>query len=111
MKTINNSTKVKDFIFCTPYTVEGLTPIRTAVNKYGVTENFYLINNPNKQLLRENRFLKDFKDNKEADFIWFLNRWAVAIVNKGYLLNKFLSKEASDILNPEKWTTKNVILY
>lgn len=104
----NQTTKVKDFIFSSPEKIKGLTPMRTAVNKYGVTMCYYLINNHNKEILRKNSFLKDFKDNKEEDFIWFLNRWAVNIVNNGYLMNKFLAKEKSEILNPETWTTKTV---
>lgn len=98
--------KVKDFIFWTPRNIKGLTPIRTKQNQYGGTDRYYLINNANLNVLREQEFKIDFKDNKDEDFIWFLNRWAVNIVNKGYLLNNFLSKELKD----EGWTKTNVVL-
>ena len=50
----------------------------------------YLINNNNLHLLKESTFSTDFKEQKEDDFKWFLNRYAVYICNTEYLLNKFI---------------------
>jgi hypothetical protein len=99
--------KVKDFIFCVPHTIEGMQPIRMAENEYGRTENFYLINNSNVNELRKT-FQKGFKENKEVDFKWYINRWAVAIVDKGYLMNNFLKKDQYQLL--KTWTTREITL-
>lgn len=102
--------RVKNFIFWSPSKIKGLTPIRTAANKYGGTAYFYLINNSNLKILRDNEFKRYFKDNKDDDFKWFVNRWAVNIVNKNYLMNKFLAKESFELLNKEKWTLTEVTI-
>jgi hypothetical protein len=102
--------KIKDFIFWSPSKIKGITPIKTTTNKYGVEVYFYLINSANLNTLRQNTFILDFKENKDEDFKWFLNRWAVSVVNKPYLLNKFIQKDNYTILNRENWTKTNVIL-
>lgn len=90
--------KVKDFIFRTPYSIKGLNPIRVIRNNFGVDENFYLINSNNLETLLLNRYDKDFKERTLEDMKWFLNSNSVAIVNKPYLLNKFLSKDSFSLL-------------
>jgi hypothetical protein len=99
--------KVKDFIFWTPSKIKNLEPIRTSKNKYGATEYFYLINNANVCELKK-PFLVDFKEGKEIDFEWYINRWAVAIVNKGYLMNKFLKKDSYELLTT--WTNREITI-
>lgn len=100
--------KVKDFIFWTPRKIKGIEPIRIKGNQYGGTDRYYLINNSNLDILRQNEFKIDFKDDNDEDFIWFLNRWAVNVVNKGHLMNRFLNKP-SHKLN-DNWTKTNVVI-
>ncbi len=85
--------KVKDFIFKTPYNVEGLKPIRESINEYGCTIRYYLINKYNLEILLLNRYDKDFKVRNEEDIKWFLNTNSVAIVNKVHLLTKFILRD------------------
>ena len=85
--------KVKDFIFKTPYNIEGLKPIRESINEYGCTIRYYLINKYNLEILLLNRYDKDFKVRNEEDIKWYLNVNSVAIVNKVHLLTKFILRD------------------
>jgi hypothetical protein len=102
--------KIKPFIFKTAYNIQGIEPLRSIDNKYGVKMYFYLIDNSNMNILRETIFINDFPDDKDSDFKWFLNRWGVAVISNTYLLNKWLKKGLYKSLNPENWTKVNVIL-
>ena len=90
--------KIKTFIFKTPCTIKGLKPIREATNEYGVIIYFYLINNSNLELLLSSQYDKDFKERKEEDIKWFLNRWSIAIVSTVYLLERFIKKDVFDLM-------------
>jgi hypothetical protein len=90
--------KIKQFIFRSPYNIQGLEAIREVINQYGVKEYFYLINNSNLETLLLNRYDKDFKERNVSDIKWFLDFYSVAIVNKDYLLNKFLLKDSFSLL-------------
>lgn len=110
------SIKIKPFIYAYPGDIKGIYPIRSVENKYGVTVKFSIINNNNLNVLREQVFLPNFKDNKDDDFRWFLDRWAVAIVSNDYLLNKFLGKNEfelykliSDSIVGSRWTKSTVL--
>jgi hypothetical protein len=94
----NNIMKIKQFIFRSPYIIQGIEVTRKEVNQYGVTEYFYLINNSNLEVLLLNRYDKDFKVRTYEDIKWFLNRYNVAIVNKVYLLNRFIIKDKFSLL-------------
>jgi hypothetical protein len=114
MKTI----KIKPFIYVYTGDIKGIAPIRSVKNKYGVTEKFAIINNQNLNVLREQEFLPNFKDNKDDDFLWFLDRWAVAIVSNDYLLNRFLAKDEfelykliSDSIVGSRWTKTTVVVH
>ena len=89
---------IKSFIFRSPYIIEGIVPTRSEVNEYGVIEYFYLINNSNLETLLLNRYDKDFKERTIEDIKWFLNSNCVAIVNKVYLLNRFIIKDKFDLM-------------
>lgn len=102
--------KIKDFIYCTPYNIKGIAPIKKGLNKFGVNEYFYLINNANLNDFKKSEFYRDFKEGSKYDLIWLLNRYAVCIVNKPYLLNKFLKKQVYELMNRESWTKTNVII-
>jgi hypothetical protein len=102
--------QVKQFIHETPCKIKGIEPIKTTENKYGKEVYFYLINNNNLHLLKESTFSTDFKEQKEDDFKWFLNRYAVYICNTEYLLNKFIKTDINRFLNSENWTKKSVLL-
>lgn len=102
--------EIKDFIFYSPSKIKGLNPIEEATNEYGVNVYFYLINKNSLKTLRDNEFKKHFKDDKDDDFKWFLNRWAVFIVNKDYLMNKFLAKTKWELLNKERWTKTEITI-
>lgn len=101
--------KIKDFIFSTVYNIKGITPIKIHKNKFGTIDKFYLINNSNLELFKKDLFYPQFKEKKTDDLIWLLNRYAVAIVNKAHLMNKFLNKDIYYYLNTENWTKTNII--
>jgi hypothetical protein len=101
--------KIKDFIFSTVYDIEGIKPIKICQNKFGTIDKFYLINNSNLEAFKKSLFYPQFKDKNIEDLKWLLNRYAVAIVNKSYLLNKFINNDVYKYLNPENWTKTNVI--
>lgn len=101
--------KIKDFIFWNPSQIKRISPIKKATNKYGKEVYFYCINNANLEIFKSEVFNPDFKDKKIDDLKWLLNRYAVTIVNKSYLLNNFLNKDTYHWLNPENWTKTNVI--
>lgn len=103
-------TKVKPFIYSTPSVIKDIAPIKQTENKYGVTIYFYLIDNSNLLALKNREFLKDFKENKEDDFKWFLDRWAVSIVSNASLLNKWLKKDLYLFLREENWTNRTVLI-
>lgn len=112
------SIKIKPFIYVYTGDINGINPIRSVKNKYGVTKNFAIINNQNLNVLREQEFLPNFKDNKDEDFLWFLDRWALAIVSNDYLLNKFLGKDEfelyrliSDSIVGSRWTKTTVVVH
>lgn len=90
--------KIKQFIFRTPYKIEGLKAIRKEVNQYGVTEQFYLINNSNLETLLSERYDKDFKERNQEDIKWFLNSNNVSIVNTVSLLNRFIVKDYFSVM-------------
>jgi hypothetical protein len=89
---------IKSFIFRSPYIIDGIVATRSEVNQYGVTVYFYLINNSNLETLLLNRYDKDFKERTIEDIKWFLNSNCVAIVNKVYLLNRFIIKDKFDLM-------------
>ena len=91
--------KIKTFIFRTPYNIQGLEPLRKEVNKFGVTENFYLINNSNLETLLINRYDKDFKERTIEDITWFLNSNNVSIVNTVSLLDRFIKRDYFSVMN------------
>lgn len=90
--------EVKPFIFRTPCTIQGLKPIREAINEYGVTIYFYLIKTSNLELLLSSQYDNDFRERKEDDIKWYLNRWNVAIVSTVYLLERFIKKDIFELL-------------
>tara|TARA_R110000850_G_scaffold55123_1_gene130649 strand:- start:189 stop:545 length:357 start_codon:yes stop_codon:yes gene_type:complete len=102
--------KIKDFIHATVYNIKGISPLRSIENQFGTIEKFYLINNSNLEIFKKERFYPDFKDKKIEDLKWLLNRYAVSIVNKSYLMNLFLNKDIYLLLNPENWTKTNVVI-
>ena len=106
MKNIN----IKPFIYSSTSILNDIPVIKETTNKYGVKIYFYLIDNNNVNLLREQEFKKDFKENKNDDFEWFLNRWAVAIVKNTSLLNKWLSKPIYLFLDQKRWTLRTVLI-
>jgi len=82
---------VKDFIFWTPSSIQGLAPLRKAKNEYGVVCYFYLINNANIGLLKA-PFSCDFKEQKEIEEF----RKNYSIVDKKFvegLIQKFKMKQ------------------
>ena len=102
--------KIKQFIFSTVYDIKGITPIKKQVNKFSTVDKFYLINNSNLELFKKSLFYPQFKDKNQDDLKWLLNRYAVSIVNKPYLLNNWLNKDIYHFLNPENLTKKNVVI-
>lgn len=103
--------KIKPFIHISTSNFKNIAPIRKTENKFGVMTYFYLINNSNlEDFKNDSSFKNDFKEQKQCDLEWFLNRWAVNIVSNTYLLNEFLKKDIPTLLRPENWTKRNVII-
>jgi hypothetical protein len=102
--------KIKQFIYCTPYNIEGIKPIKELTNKFGVIEYFYLLNNSNLLTFKASEFDRDFKEGNNLDFEWLLNRYAVCIVNNDYLMNRFINKDNFYIMDRSKWTKTNVVV-
>lgn len=92
--------KIKDFIFWDCQDIKGLKPIRTQNNN-----RFFLINDSNIHILKDIAEKENLGSKK--DFEWMLNRWAVCIVNKPYLLNRFINKDNIKLSN---WTKVNVVI-
>lgn len=103
--------KIKPFIHSNCTKINGIEPLRSIENQYGVTNYFYIIDNSNLETFKKEVFIPNFKNEPtENNFKWMLNRWAVSIVSNSYLLNKWLAKDLYLSLNPENWTKVNVVL-
>jgi hypothetical protein len=86
--------KTKQFIYWSNSEIEGLTPIRIQERNL-----FFLINDSNLKHLKAQAEKEGLT--KHGDFEWMINRWAVSIVNKPYLLNRFLAKKYIPL---DRWT-------
>jgi hypothetical protein len=90
--------KIKPFIFRTPYLIQGLKAVRSEVNRYGVMEQFYYIDNNNLETLLTERYDKDFSSRNLDDVTWFLNSCNVSIVSNSYLFNQFIIKDYYSVM-------------
>lgn len=100
---------MKNFIIKTPYNIKQISPISTAVNQFGVTENFYLINSGNIKELKDfygYQFTKDYLPESlksmtlpqiekmhSENIAYAINRDCIAIIDKPFRLAKFMQKD------------------
>lgn len=100
---------MKHFIYKHTGEIKNLFPLTTVVNEYGKTMYFFFISSKKELKTLKNYFISNDLEYKSVlnrsqteakGFLKYLiNRCTVAIIDKPYKLNKFLSKDGYLKLN------------